>query len=134
MLARPFMSPAGLLQPALGKDAPVPPLLVVGAPATPEAPPLVGELPARPPEPPAVLACIPPALTCPPAAGDMPPAAGLPPGSSLAAPAESVDPPLLVVDPLVPPCPAGLVLTELEHAIAQGQSTTLRMHARQVRE
>jgi len=142
MLARPLARPAALPQPALGADAPAPPLPVLGAPATPEAPPppAATDLPALPPDPPALLAGIPPALTCPPTPTVMPAEPGAPPFCSFDVPPAAidpplllVDPPLLLVDPPVPPVPEGPALLEPEQAIAQGRSRTIRLHARGVR-
>src|SRR4051794_28969060 len=91
MLARPLMSPAALPQPALGAEAPVPPLALpplelLGEPAPPEAPPppAAKGLPALLPEPPVG---IPAAFVCPAAAVDVPPDPGAPPLCSLEAPA-----------------------------------------------
>jgi len=135
MLARPLVSPAALPQPALGDEAPAPPLLL-GAPAPPNAPPppTAGTLPALLPDPAAALAFVPPALTCPPTPGEVPPDPGAPPFCSLDVAPATVEPPLLLTDPPVPPLPLGPKLSEPEQAIAQGRNATVRLHARKVGE
>jgi len=132
MLPRPFMRPAALPQPALGNEAPAPPLPVLGAPATLEAPPppAATTLPALPPDPPAVPAGVPPAFICPAAAGAVPPVPGAPAFCSPDVPAVGVEPPLATIDPPVPPLPPGPALSELEQAIAQGRSATARPNTR----
>jgi len=137
MLARPLVSPAALPQPALGAEAPAPPLPLLDEPAMPEAPPSAPPtaLPAPPPERPAALAGTPPALTsCPPTPADVPPAPGAPPFCSPDDAPASVDPPLAAIDPPAPAFPAELALSELEQAISHGRSAVMQAHARKVRQ